>query len=102
MQSKPLKWASLHDLTTSVPTEVVEEANKQAWRYVWDAANWELEQSSSTSGMYGSWFIKISPNTTVKDLTKFHSLPTGVGGDIIDALKDFTEKMKVWNDKNGF
>jgi hypothetical protein len=96
------KWASLYDLTNPISKEVIDEANKQAWRYVFDAANWEIEQSSTTSGMYGSWYVKISMNTTVKDLRVVNKLPTGVGGSLEDAFIDFTQKMEKFNNENGF
>lgn len=97
-----IKWASLNDLTKPVPEEVINAANEQAWKYVFNAANWILEQSSTTSGMYGSWYVKLSMNTTVKDMSLAGFLPTGVGGDLTDAFKDFTEKMKRFNTKYGF
>lgn len=100
MSEKEIKWASIGDLCKPIPQEVIEAANEQAWRYVWDAANWELEQSSSTSGMYGSWYVKLSPNTTVKNMLIFGECPTGVGGDLQDAFIDFTTKMKNFCDKH--
>ena len=97
---KEIKWGSLHNLSEPVPKKVIDDANEQAWRYVWDAANWVLEQSSSTSGMYGSWSFQLSHNTTVKDVTK--NPPIGRGGDIIDAIKDWTTKMRAFCDEHGF
>lgn len=97
-ENKEIKWASLNDLLTPVPEQIIKEAREQAWRFVYDADNWILEQSSTTSGMYGSWSVKICSSTTVKDVRL--SPPVGVGGDLIDTFKDFIVKMKKFCDDN--
>lgn len=96
------KWASLQDLDTGVHYEILNAANEEAMKYAFAAPNWLLEMCTSTSGMYGSWYVKISPNTTVKDLRVFTELPIGVGGDLADAFLNFTKRMKNFNEKHGF
>lgn len=96
--NREIKWATLHDLTKPIPSEVLDAANEQAWRYVWDAANWEIEQSSTTSGMYGKWYFGVSRGTTVKDIRL--TPPRGVGGDLQEAIENFTERMKEFCDEN--
>jgi hypothetical protein len=97
---KEIKWASLMNLSNSIPEDLIEEALEQSWRFAYDSTDWNINLSSSTSGMYGKWIISISPTTTVKDVRK--TPPIGVGGDLIEAFKDFTIKMKEWCDKEGF
>lgn len=96
------KWASLADLDTGVHYEILNTANEEAMKYAFAAPNWVLEMATSTSGMYGTWHVKLSPNTTVKDLRVFTQVPTGIGGDLANAFLDFNKKMKAFNEKHGF
>lgn len=96
------KWASPYDLCKPVESEVIEQALDQCNRYVYDATNFIIEYSSSTSGMYGKWYVEISPNTTVKDIRLFSHTPKGVGSDLTEAFQDFTKKMKEFCDNHKF
>lgn len=84
------RWASYDDLL-EIDKETLSKAISAAGIYCYDAVNLEFEYSSSTSGMYPSWFVKISMGCTVNDV-RLRS-PQGCGGHINDALVDFTTKM---------
>lgn len=94
------KWASISDLAPVVKEETIVKALEASWCYVFDATNWEIKLSSSTSGMYGSWYVGICPTTTVRDLRK--TPPRGTGGSLEEAFINFTERMEQFNKENGF
>lgn len=94
------KWGQLNDLSIAVDQQVLNKALEASWAYVFDSTNWDIQLSSSTSGMYGSWSVAISPTTTVKDMRV--TPPIGVGGSPELAFLDFIQKMENFNDTNGF
>jgi len=58
------KWASLHDL--NVPKELIDDVYGAGSFFCYDAVNLVLENSSSTSGMYGIWGVDVSLHCTVE------------------------------------
>lgn len=83
-------YASYSDLSNT-PIEIINEAVKAAFVYCFDAVNLVFELHSSTSGMYPYWSVDVSPSCTVFMALK---APRGHGGNLTDALKDFTKSCE--------
>ncbi len=92
-----VKWANYQDMR-DLKDDTIQSTLEQCYRYCWDAVNLEFEYSSSTSGMYPKWHVRISMNCTVKDLRL--RPPSGIGGSMDEAWIDLRDKMKVFCDTN--
>lgn len=82
---KDVTWASNSDLA-EVDAELLERVIEASYYYCYDAANLVYEFHSSTSGMYGSWQVKVSGSCTVYTNKK---APVGTGKHINIALAEF-------------
>ena len=93
------KWASYGDILEG-PKALIDALIDEARHYCFDAVNLQFELSSSTSGMYPKWYIKISMSCTVY-IGK--PQPVGIGNSFSAACADFIlkgRKLREEKDEN--
>ena len=99
MSAENFEFASYYDLP-EVTKEVIDETLEACSLICYDAVNLQFELSSSTSGMYAKWVVRISPSCTVY-LNKLgpRGLPQGRGSSLNKALLDLAKNCKETHER---